>query len=487
MKRHNFYPATFLFVLVSFFFSALPVSAHPFGEVLQRTVVSDLTNAILIEYNTHFGSETVLTLHPDKDFNGILDEAEQKAFLDRAHQLFFPNISCKLGTRDLELKEIDRRLSLEDAGDFKKGLNTKFVWHVSLMKEGGAPDGLLRIIDNNFKPGEKNRLNYVVNVVDKTGPMALADDGRELVLDLSAKNRAIPGADGVLPTRLESSPEPRPSSENEKGIEAETDSMIAFLKDGRGGVKLYLAGLITAFVLGALHALSPGHGKAMVAAYLVGTRGRVIDAVHLGGVVTVTHVMSVIILGVAALVLSHYTLSEDIYPWLGVASGALIFLTGYFLLARMAFVPNNQDHHSHDHHDHDYVHDHDHGHNHGSFLQSRGDGSKSSHSLKEIISLGVAGGLVPCPSAIVILLFAVAVNRIGTGLLLILSFSLGLAAVLILIGVLTVTASTRLERFGSGMGWIKRLPIFTAGIIMILGVAIGLNALHQGGIIVFNI
>lgn len=485
MKRHNFYSAIFLFALVCSFFSTLSVSAHPFGEVLQKTVVSDLTNAILIEYNTHFGSETVLTLHPDKDFNGILDEAEQKAFLERAHQLFFPNISCKLGTRELELKEIDRRLSLEDAGDFKKGLNTKFVWHVSLMKEGGVPDGLLRIIDNNFKPGEKNQLNYVVNVIDKTGPMTLADDGRELVLDLSAKNRAIPGADGVLPTSFQASPEPRPLSENEKNIEAETDSMIAFLKDGRGGVKFYLAGLITAFVLGALHALSPGHGKAMVAAYLVGTRGRVIDAVHLGGVVTVTHVMSVIILGIAVLVLSHYTLSEDIYPWLGVASGALIFLTGYFLLARMAFVPNNHDHHGHDHHDHDQAHDH--GHSHGPHLQNSSDGSKNTHSLKEIISLGVAGGLVPCPSAIVILLFAVAVNRIATGLMLILSFSLGLAAVLILIGVLTVTASSRLERFGSGMGWVKRLPIFTAGIIMILGVAIGLNALHQAGILIFNI
>jgi ABC-type nickel/cobalt efflux system permease component RcnA len=489
LKRHNFYPATFLFALVFFFFSALSVSAHPFGEVLQRTVVSDLTNAILIEYNTHFGSETVLTLHPDKDFNGILDEAEQKAFLDRAHQLFFTNISCKLGTRELELKEMDRRLSLENAGDFKKGLNTTFVWHVSLMKEGGMADGLLRIIDNNFKAGEKNQLNYVVNVVDKTGPMTLADDGRELVLDLSAKNRAIPGVDGLLPTSFQPSPEPLLSVENEKKNEPETDSLIAFLKDGRGGVKLYLAGLITAFVLGALHALSPGHGKAMVAAYLVGTRGRVIDAVHLGGVVTVTHVMSVIVLGIVALVLSHYTLSEDIYPWLGVASGALIFLTGYFLLARMALVPNNHNHHNHDDHGHGHDHDHDHGHghSHGPYPGSSSDGSKNSHSFKEIISLGVAGGLVPCPSAIVILLFAVAVNRIGTGLMLILSFSLGLAAVLILIGVLTVTASSRLERFGSGMGWIKRLPIFTAGIIMILGVAIGLNALHQGGILVFNI
>ena len=145
----------------------------------------------------------------------------------------------------------------------------------------------------------------------------------------------------------------------------------------------------------------------------------------------------------------------------GVASGVLIFLTGYFLLARTAFASTSHSHHEH-------------GHDH-------------SHSLKEIISLGVAGGLVPCPSAIVILLFAVAVNRIVAGLMLILSFSLGLAAVLILIGVLTVTASQRLERLGSNVGWIKRLPIFTAGIIMVLGVAIGLNSLYQAGILVLNI
>jgi nickel/cobalt exporter len=94
---------------------------------------------------------------------------------------------------------------------------------------------------------------------------------------------------------------------------------------------------------------------------------------------------------------------------------------------------------------------------------------------------------VPCPSAIVILLFAVAVGRIVDGLLLILSFSLGLAAVLILVGILTITASQRLERIGSSVGWIKRLPVFTAGIIMVLGVAIGFNALLQAGILTFHL
>jgi nickel/cobalt exporter len=476
LKKHIFVPATLFFACTIFVSSAISIFAHPLGGVSQETIVSDLTNAILIEYNTHFEAEALLTLHPDKDFNGVLDAVELKEFLERAHQLLFPNITCWLGTRKLEFQEMDRLLSLEDAEDFKNGLNTKFVWHVSLMKEAGAPpDGLLRIIDNNFKAGEMNQLSYLVNVLDKTGPMALEDEGRQLVLDLSAKNRAIPASEGVLPASLQESPEPALSTVSENMSEPETDSLIAFLKDESGGVGLYLVGFFTAFILGALHALSPGHGKAMVAAYLVGTRGRVTDAVRLGVVVTVSHVLSVIILGVVALVLSHYTLSEDIYPWLGVASGVLIFLTGYFMLARTAFASNNHNHH-----------DHGHDHSHGPHHKGHDEGTHGVHSLKEIISLGVAGGMVPCPSAIVILLFAVAVNRIVTGLLLILSFSLGLAAVLILIGVLTVTASNRIERLGSGVVWIKRLPIFTAGIIMVLGVAIGLNSLYQAGILIFN-
>jgi ABC-type nickel/cobalt efflux system permease component RcnA len=464
LNKNIIYTTTIFLALTLFVFSAIVASGHPVGGVVQRTVVSDLANAILIEYNTHFEPEAVLTLHPDKDFNGVFDAAERKEFLERAHQLLFPNITCTLDTRKLDLKEMDRRLSLEAAGDFKNGVNTKFVWRVSLMQEGRVADGLLRIIDNNFKAGEMNQLSYVVNVLDKNGPMALVGEGRELVLDLSPQYRAIAGLEGVLPASLQESPESGLSTVSEKNSEPETDSLIAFLKNGSGGVRLYLVGFLTAFILGAFHALSPGHGKAMVAAYLVGTRGRVVDAVRLGVVVTVTHVISVIVLGFVALVLSRYTLSQDFYPWLGVASGVLIFLTGYFLLARTALAST-----SHSHHDHGHDHSHGHLHSHALDGEEHDDRSQNSHSLKEIISLGVAGGLVPCPSAIVILLFAVAVNRIVTGLMLILSFSLGLAAVLILIGVLTVTASKRLERLGSSVGWIKRLPIFTAGIIMVLG------------------
>ncbi len=466
----------------------MSVSAHPFGGVVQQTVVSDLTNAILIEYNTHFGPEIVLNLHPDVDANGVLDAAERKKFFARVRQLLSPNISCRLGTRLLDIQEIDRRLSLEDEGNFQKGLNTTFVWLVSLMNVRGASYKLLRITDNNFKPDEINQLSYVANVLGRTGPMTLEDGGRQLVLDLSARNRTVTSSDEVLPTNDQPSSEPL-SALGGNSNQSETDSLIALLGDKSWGVKLYFIGFFTAFVLGALHALAPG--KVMMAAYLVGIRGRVIEAIQLGAVVTATHLTSVVVLGILALMLSHFTISEDIYPWLGVLSGILIFLTGYFMMARMALHTNGRRAGEQVVSSHSQLGEPVYASNHGDpgiglQLEGCSERMEGMHSLRDIISLGVAEGIVPCPSAIVILLFAVTANRIGTGVLLILSFSLGLAAVLIPVGILTVSTSSHLERFGFGMNWVRRLPIFTAGIIMILGFAIGLNALYQAGILAFN-
>ncbi len=102
-----------------------------------------------------------------------------------------------------------------------------------------------------------------------------------------------------------------------------------------------------------------------------------------------------------------------------------------------------------------------------------------------MLSLGIAGGMVPCPTALVVLLASVAFGRIVFGLLLILSFSFGLAAVLILIGILTVRASKLTERFSGARSWIENLPIFSAGLVMLAGIAIALNALHAGGILKF--
>ena len=184
--------------------------------------------------------------------------------------------------------------------------------------------------------------------------------------------------------------------------------------------QLILVALGVAFFLGAVHALSPGHGKAMVAAYLVGSRGTVKDAVVLGGIVTFTHVISVIILGVVALALQGYFVQEKLHGWIGFVSGVLIFIIGYWMLARRALESSHRRHHTH--HDHSHSHDHDHGHSHA-------PAPEGDVTLGSLFTLGIAGGMVPCPSALVVLLVSISVHKILFGLLLIISFSLGLAAI----------------------------------------------------------
>ncbi|HUT55135.1 MAG TPA: hypothetical protein VM658_17230 [bacterium] len=279
--------------------------------------------------------------------------------------------------------------------------------------------------------------------------------------------------------------------------------------------------LVLALVIGGLHALTPGHGKTIVAAYLVGTRGRTLDAIILGCIVTLTHTSSVIILAVLALFASRYILPDQLVPWLSAGSGALILALGVWLFQQrlrnylrfgtVAPVPefhgadHDHDDHHHDHehhHDHDHDHDHDHGHHHEHddhihdhhhhhesggprrITHSHGGLSHTHYlpaagvSLASLVALGVTGGIVPCPDALAVLLIAVSLNRIALGLFVIIAFSLGLAAVLIAIGILIVKARPIMDRFtGQGRFTALWLPLLSALLVTVLGAAMLWTAL----------
>jgi ABC-type nickel/cobalt efflux system permease component RcnA len=277
-----------------------------------------------------------------------------------------------------------------------------------------------------------------------------------------------------------------------------------------GGVWLF--SLLVAFVLGAIHAMSPGHGKTVVAAYLVGSRGTARHAFLLGAVVTLTHTAGVFALGLVALFASKYILPEQLYPWLGFVSGMTIvaigarqFMKRYagLVAGRQSLVASEKsissdptsDHHPH-HHD---GHVHHHAHEHHTYSTSDQRPATSDHSHHghshhidkitpgNLIALGVSGGLVPCPSALVVLLSAITLNRIGFGLILIVAFSLGLASVLIGIGLLMLSARRFVERFHWEGGFIRRLPLFSSVVITILGLVISVQALVSGGIVQLNL
>ena len=244
-------------------------------------------------------------------------------------------------------------------------------------------------------------------------------------------------------------------------------------------LKIFLAALIVAFGLGAAHALTPGHGKTIVAAYLVGSRGTMKHAAFLGLMVTATHTISVFALGLATLFLFHFVVPEKITEILGVISGLSIAIIGGGMLWKRVGAQWNGHHHDHHHehphtHDHAHSHAHDHGHDHA---HQHGPGGHTHAPEGEITwssltTLAVSGGLVPCESALVLLLGAIALGRVGLGLLLLISFSLGLAGVLMGIGAIVLSTKRVLPkhtRNGSAR-WMRWTPIASAGVVVLLGV-----------------
>jgi len=269
---------------------------------------------------------------------------------------------------------------------------------------------------------------------------------------------------------------------------AGSDFLARLLHQGELSMGMVAAGLAVAFLLGGIHAMSPGHGKTIVAAYLVGSRGTARHAIFLGGMVTFTHTISVFLLGLGTLFLSSYILPEKIVPVLGVISGVSIVWIGAILLYKRIqtarHLAHHHHHHHHDHahthghhhHGHDHAHEHHH-HQHGALTHDHGDGHVHSHvpegeiSLGSLIALGASGGLVPCPSALVLLLSAIALGRVGLGLGLLVAFSLGLAGVLMAIGLIVLYAKHLLpdSQKASRHAAFRLIPVASAAVIVCVG------------------
>jgi ABC-type nickel/cobalt efflux system permease component RcnA len=252
---------------------------------------------------------------------------------------------------------------------------------------------------------------------------------------------------------------------------------------------LFPAALIAAG-LGALHALEPGHGKTIVGAYLVGSRGTPRHAVLLGLIVTAAHTAGVYLLGVITLYASRWIVPEQLYPWLGIISGLTIAGLAAYLLLR-AWTGEGADHGDEPGRSHNHWF--------ASLAKPRvaeavpatvpanqvpsGGHRRPNVSLRQLLVLGITGGIVPCPAALVVLLSALSLHRVGLGLFLIVAFSLGLAAVLIVIGLLMVSARQFMARWkGDGLIARRWLPVASSGFMLILGLGIAGRALLSTGI-----
>ena len=289
----------------------------------------------------------------------------------------------------------------------------------------------------------------------------------------------------AIPARDDYAPDTASSSAKDDG------GFVSLIENG-GDLSVFgaLAALGLALVFGMFHALTPGHGKTMVAAYLAGTRGSARHALILGGTVTVTHTAGVFALGIVTLSLSQFIVPDQLYPWLNLASGVMVVAIGAFAIrdrlkrwlrsARPSRTAKAGHGHGHDHahdeaHEHGHEHAHDHGHDHG---HGHSHAPPDELSMRSLIGLGVSGGLLPCPSALVVLLSAIALHQLAFGLALILAFSFGLASVISGIGLAVLYARKLFTRLPSDHGRIVQvLPVASAVIITVLGLLLTARSL----------
>jgi len=452
---------------------AAPAGAHPLGNfsVNHLTVVRASSDRVDVRY--------------------VLDQAEIPTFqerglpaarvLERKRAEVAHGVTLTVGGRPVAL-------ALRPGGRiaFPRGAGGLRTTRVELLLSARvAPRGTVVVRDASFagrvgwravlaEPGRGTAVRSDVTSADPTRrlrvyPSALlASPANRTVAHLSVTAGAgtvtAPRGDGATGTTT-----------TDRGAGDGLGSVFERAADGQGVLLLLL---LAAFGWGAVHALSPGHGKAMVAAYLVGTRGTARHALALGLTVTVTHTIGVFALGAVALALSAYVLPEDLYPWLNLVSGLLVLGVGASVVrsrVRRARTPAHA-HHDHDHgHHHDPDHDHHH-HGHGHHHHDHADLRP-----RALLAMGASAGLIPCPSALVVLLGAVAQHQIGLGMVLIVAFSFGLAATLTALGLLVVAAgrvSTRLSGARSGRV-LAVLPALSSVAIVAVGLVLTAQAVPK--------
>lgn len=444
MKRRYFQ-----LVFIALFALAGSVAAHPLGNFSVNQFTRIEIDKGEIRLRQAFDMAEIPTFQEssliDTDKNGILSDPELRAYLDAITPAYLQNLLLTVDGQPTAMKVTGSNIWTENgAGDLA---TLKITWDIVSKIPTVAGDNKVHFENRNYS--DRVGWNEIVaaraagiNIFNSTAygsgltnelkaypQESLNSPLRERVADLSFTSSNIP--DGAVPLK---------NRDGHVAVAVQTDRLAELIAVPVLTPAVALFGLLLAFGFGAMHALSPGHGKTVVGAYLVGSRGTVKHAVFLGLTVTVTHTLGVFALGLITLFASNFILPERLMPFLSFVSGLLVFFIGVSLFKDRLFGAlgwSGTTAHSDQSHEHDDEMGHEH--NHDGHTHTHG-GSTHTHlppkdvTWRSLLGLGISGGLLPCPSALVLMLSAISLGRIGYGLILTIVFSFGLAATLTGVG-----------------------------------------------------
>jgi nickel/cobalt transporter (NicO) family protein len=473
-------------------------AAHPLGNFsINRLSVIEVAGEGVVDITYLVDMAEIPTFQArgdmDPDGDGVLSPEERDAYLAKAAPGLLANLSLDVSNTRVALESVSSNVELLEG---QGGLSTA---RIAIEARGRLPDGWrdgtsAAYEDRNF--GSANGWRQVIvkpgSGIELLGTSAPAVDVTkgltEYPTDLLKSPPAVTSATFEFRPGVSVTPPTTPAQPAEDPVSAVDANktlgrFAALVSREHLTPAVITVALLLSVVWGAMHALGPGHGKTVVAAYLVGERGTGRHALYLGLIVTATHTISVFALGAIAIFASDVVATDDIYYWLSLGSGLLVAVLGGALLAgrarrllknRRAGRAPSQGVHSHTHADHEHPHEgphydqthgheHDHDHEHKHQLGHDHD-HEHGHShvpaqpgWRGIVALGVAGGIVPCPTALVVMLGAIALDRAVLGLAMVTAFSAGLAGVLVAIGLVLVYGRRWLEG--------RRLPERADGIL----------------------
>ncbi len=492
------YPRTLIVLFVLSLTLAATTAAHPLGNFsinqFSRIEIGDSirVNQVvdLAEIPTFQESRLI-----DTDKDGVISESELAVYQANLTPDYLSKLALSVNGEPVAFDLAGKTAAIVK-GDGELP-TMRMEWNLTAPLVRSQSDVKVIFRNNNYA----ERIGWREMVVNSLGGVSifnsnvfansLSDDLRVYPTELlsaplderAAEFSVTPGAIPANATAL-SGRDGRPA----KAVQ--TDRFAALITVPEITPMVALFGLLIAVGLGAVHAMSPGHGKTVVGAYLVGSKGTAKHALFLGLTVTITHTLGVFALGLITLFASNYILPERLMPFLGFVSGLIVFVIGITLFKGRLFTLlgwKSEAGHHHHHGEHGHEHGHDHGghtHTHDGLTHTHG-GTTHTHappkdlSWKNLIALGISGGLLPCPSALVLMLSAITIGRVGYGLILTFAFSVGLAATLTIVGLifLNVRKFFGQTAFSNNRAF-KAIPVFSAFVIASVGAVLCYNAIQ---------
>ncbi len=436
--------------LLSLLLVVSAVSAHPVDEVVHASYLTLTSDTLLVDVDVSPGVLVAADVLPliDTDNSGTISEAEGQSYAERIVSTL--SLSAHNTAIPMTLDSIEYPPYL----DLSAGTGVIRL-HLSAPLPDTVPGDYSIFYENPYEvTGVRN--TYLVN--------GFIQEGLRETFDITDQQRdydqhtLLLSYTQLLPTTATTDTQVTVGNTSSQTLQ---EQVMGYLHAAELSPLVFAIAVAFALVLGGLHALTPGHGKTLIAAYLIGSRGTIKHAMLLGGIVTITHTASIIVIGLLVLFASQYIVPDLLIPVLEIGAGLLVLFIGLRLIAeRWSAVRSGSD----------GVHPHVHR-------------LPDSVRIGDLLAMGVSGGVVPCPEALGILLVAIGLNRIPLGLALVLSFSVGLALVLIGLGIVLVRFKPLMKRvLGESGGWQQGLPLVSAALVTLLGLGVTISALGSSAI-----